>query len=91
MLRKSATDSYADALRVVFICQVALNFLTFLSCMAIRENPLPYVITCSPLGVSQYSLAGRSRSKNPNIGVTLCSDDGGYLTRRICAVGAGIS
>lgn len=40
-LRKSAIDSYADALRVVFICQVALNFLTFLSCMAIQENPLP--------------------------------------------------
>jgi hypothetical protein len=45
MLRKSATDSYADALRVVFICQVALSFLTFLSCMAIQENPLPYVVT----------------------------------------------
>ena len=41
MLRKSAIDSYADALRVVFICQVALNFLTFLSCMAIQEHPLP--------------------------------------------------
>ncbi|KAI9510420.1 MFS general substrate transporter [Russula earlei] len=40
-LRKSAIDSYADALRVVFICQVALNVLTFLSCMAIQENPLP--------------------------------------------------
>lgn len=41
ILRKSATDSYADALRVVFICQVALSFLTFLSCIAIQENPLP--------------------------------------------------
>ncbi|KAH9999404.1 major facilitator superfamily domain-containing protein [Russula vinacea] len=41
MLRKSAIDSYADALRVVFICQAALNFLTFLSCMAIQESPLP--------------------------------------------------
>ncbi|KAI0269230.1 vacuolar amino acid permease [Gloeopeniophorella convolvens] len=40
-LRRSATDSYADALRVVFICQAALNFLAFLSCMAIQENPLP--------------------------------------------------
>jgi len=41
ILRKSAIDSYADALRVVFICQVALSFLTFLSCIAIQENPLP--------------------------------------------------
>jgi hypothetical protein len=40
-LRKLATDSYADALRVVFICQMALSFLTFLSCTAIQENTLP--------------------------------------------------
>ncbi|KAI0003006.1 vacuolar amino acid permease [Russula compacta] len=40
-LRKSAIDSYADALRAVFICQIAMNFLTLLSCMAIQENPLP--------------------------------------------------
>ncbi|KAH9963165.1 MFS general substrate transporter [Russula dissimulans] len=40
-LRKSAIDSYADALRVVFICQAILNVLSFLSCLAIQENPLP--------------------------------------------------
>jgi hypothetical protein len=40
-LRRSAIDSYADALRVVFICQVALSFLAFLACTAIQENPLP--------------------------------------------------
>jgi len=40
-LKKLAIDSYADALRVVFICQAALSFLTFLSCTAIQENPLP--------------------------------------------------
>jgi len=40
-LRKSAIDSYADALRIVFICQAILNVLAFLSCLAIQENPLP--------------------------------------------------
>ncbi|KAI0254310.1 vacuolar amino acid permease [Lactifluus subvellereus] len=40
-LRRSAIDSYADALRAVFICQVALTFLAFLACTAIQENPLP--------------------------------------------------
>ena len=40
-LRKLAIDSYADALRVVFICQAALSFLAFLSCTAIQESPLP--------------------------------------------------
>ncbi|KAI0315395.1 vacuolar amino acid permease [Amylostereum chailletii] len=41
LLRKAAIDSYADALRVVFICQIALNFMAFLSCLPIQENPLP--------------------------------------------------
>jgi MFS family permease len=40
-LRKAATESYADALRVVFICQLILNVLTLLCCTAIQENPLP--------------------------------------------------
>ena len=35
--------SYADALRVVFICQAAINFICFLCCLPIQENPLPYV------------------------------------------------
>ncbi|KAI0370270.1 vacuolar amino acid permease [Pilatotrama ljubarskyi] len=42
-LRKAAVDSYADALRVVFICQAAVNFMCFLCCLPIQENPLPYV------------------------------------------------
>jgi len=41
VLRKAAIDSYADALRVVFICQLILNILTLLCCTAIQENPLP--------------------------------------------------
>lgn len=42
-LRKAAVDSYADALRVVFICQAVLNFMCFLCCLPIQENPLPCV------------------------------------------------
>ena len=42
-LRKAAVDSYADALRVVFICQAAINFICFLCCLPIQENPLPCV------------------------------------------------
>lgn len=40
-LREIAVDSYAVALKAVFICQVAVAFLTFLSCLPIKENPLP--------------------------------------------------
>jgi len=39
-LRRAAVDSYADALRVVFICQVAINILAFIACIPIQENPL---------------------------------------------------
>ncbi|KAJ3504989.1 hypothetical protein NLJ89_g7655 [Agrocybe chaxingu] len=40
-LRKAAVDSYADALRVVFIFQAALGFLGFLACLPIQESVLP--------------------------------------------------
>ncbi|KAF9535099.1 vacuolar amino acid permease [Crepidotus variabilis] len=40
-LREAAVDSYADALRVVFICQSVVCFLGFLACLPIRESPLP--------------------------------------------------
>ncbi|EGO27465.1 hypothetical protein SERLADRAFT_367015 [Serpula lacrymans var. lacrymans S7.9] len=40
-LRKAAVASYADALRVVFICQAAMNVLAFLACIPIEEHPLP--------------------------------------------------
>ncbi|ESK97591.1 vacuolar amino acid permease [Moniliophthora roreri MCA 2997] len=40
-LRQAAIDSYADALRIVFICQAAWNFLAFLWCLPIQENILP--------------------------------------------------
>ena len=39
-LRKAAVDSYGDALRVVFICQAAINVLGFLACLPIQESPL---------------------------------------------------
>ncbi|KAJ7781416.1 major facilitator superfamily domain-containing protein [Mycena metata] len=39
--RQAAVDSYADALRAVFIFQAAMAFLAFLSCLPIEENSLP--------------------------------------------------
>ena len=39
-LRKAAVDAYADALRVVFICQAAISVLGFLACLPIQESPL---------------------------------------------------
>lgn len=46
-LRQAAVSSYADALRIVFICQAAANFLCFVCCLPIQENPLPCVAPCS--------------------------------------------
>ncbi|CCM01688.1 uncharacterized protein FIBRA_03752 [Fibroporia radiculosa] len=40
-LRQAAVSSYADALRIVFICQAAANFFCLLCCIPIQENPLP--------------------------------------------------
>ncbi|OAX42903.1 vacuolar amino acid permease [Rhizopogon vinicolor AM-OR11-026] len=40
-LRKAAVESYADALRVVFICQIAINILVLIACVPIEEHPLP--------------------------------------------------
>jgi len=40
-LRQAAVDSYADALRIVFICQAAANFLCLICCIPIQESPLP--------------------------------------------------
>ncbi|KAG7097144.1 hypothetical protein E1B28_004522 [Marasmius oreades] len=40
-LKEAAISSYADALRVVFICQAAWNFLAFLCCIPIQESLLP--------------------------------------------------
>ncbi|KAF9057745.1 vacuolar amino acid permease [Panaeolus papilionaceus] len=39
-LRKAAVDSYADALRVVFICQAAVSALAFIACLPIQEGRL---------------------------------------------------
>lgn len=41
--RQAAIDSYADALRVVFICQSAISVVMLVCCVPIQENPLPYV------------------------------------------------
>ncbi|KAG8218370.1 major facilitator superfamily domain-containing protein [Butyriboletus roseoflavus] len=40
-LRKAAMESYASALRVVFISQVAINVLVFIACIPIEEHSLP--------------------------------------------------
>jgi len=40
-VRKAAVDAYGDALRVVFICQAAINVLGFVACLPIQESPLP--------------------------------------------------
>ena len=40
-LQKAAVESYADALRVVFICQAAINVLVFITSMPIQESFLP--------------------------------------------------
>ncbi|KIL00356.1 hypothetical protein PAXRUDRAFT_29848 [Paxillus rubicundulus Ve08.2h10] len=47
-LRKAAVESYADALRVVFICQIAINVLVFIACIPIEEHPLPCVHLAPP-------------------------------------------
>jgi hypothetical protein len=42
-LRQAAIDSYADALRVVFICQAAVSLLGVLATLPIQEGRLSYV------------------------------------------------
>ena len=42
-LREAAVNSYADGLRVVFICQIVWTFLAFVCCLPIEERPLPCV------------------------------------------------
>ena len=42
-LREAAVNSYADGLKVVFICQAVWNVVAFLCCLPIEERPLPCV------------------------------------------------
>ena len=39
-IRQAAIDSYADALRVVFICQTLISILSFICCIPIEERPM---------------------------------------------------
>lgn len=41
LLQRAAVASYADALWVVFVFQIAIGVLGFLACLPIQENPLP--------------------------------------------------
>jgi len=40
-LREAAVNSYADSLKVVFICQIVWSVLAFACCLPIEERPLP--------------------------------------------------
>ena len=40
LIRQAAVDSYADALRVVFICQSAISVLAFMCSIPIQANEL---------------------------------------------------
>jgi hypothetical protein len=70
-LQRAAVDSYADALRVVFICQAAVAFLDFLVCLAIEEKPLPYVLfSSSTLNANELALrieVAHTKSKKSSI------------------------
>jgi hypothetical protein len=54
-LREAAVQSYADALRVVFVCQAALAVLMLIACIPIQESPLPYVLWTAHTSGSQDS------------------------------------
>lgn len=47
-LQKAAIESYATALRVVFISQIAINVLVFIACIPIEEHSLPCVFLGHP-------------------------------------------
>jgi hypothetical protein len=40
-LQKAAVTSYADAIRIVFICQTIVATLAFFAVLFIEERPLP--------------------------------------------------
>ncbi|KAH9844047.1 vacuolar amino acid permease [Rhodofomes roseus] len=70
-LRQAAVDSYADALRIVFICQAVANLLCFLCCIPIQENSLPCVSTFWFLCFWTDNYAeGRTKSRKHNIDET---------------------
>lgn len=46
-MRKAAVDAYGSALQIVFIFQATANFIAFLCCLPIQENPLPCVFSFS--------------------------------------------
>lgn len=46
--RKAAIESYATALRVVFISHIAINILVFIACIPIEEHSLPCVFLEHP-------------------------------------------
>ncbi|KAH8106216.1 vacuolar amino acid permease [Cristinia sonorae] len=66
-LRRAAVESYADALRVVFICQAACNFICFLCCLPIQENPLPGTHEEQEARYRTQRLSYNSRTSSPDL------------------------
>jgi len=58
-LRVAAVTSYADALKAVFICQVACHTLALICCFPIQENPLPATM-------EEQERLYRNRQNQPN-------------------------
>ncbi|KIY49534.1 MFS general substrate transporter [Fistulina hepatica ATCC 64428] len=47
ILQKAAVDSYADALRIVFVFQLVMAIAGFIACVPIQENHLPCLLLFS--------------------------------------------
>lgn len=56
-IRQAAVDSYADALRAVFLCQTAVSFLAFLCSLPIRAPSFPQATDTPPASPSSPSTA----------------------------------
>jgi hypothetical protein len=76
MLQDIAIESYADALRVVFVCQAALAVLMLISCLPIQENPLPYAATPVSAGLPLTSCRDTQPQSQEQSSEASGSDDG---------------
>jgi hypothetical protein len=67
-LRQAAVESYASAVRAVFICQTAVAVCAFLACLPIEENPLPSVQCYTVLHVeSDHDTGDRMKNRKSRI------------------------
>jgi hypothetical protein len=58
---EAAVDSYADALKAVFICQAAVNIICLLSCVPIQESARLYVLLVISANITDDSSIWRSQ------------------------------